>query len=249
MSIPDIPILYLEGILDVKMKKSLSFIILITWFLSLIVVTNVLEGSFKVEYPLLEDTISERYALQDLILILMGFRNLASDIALIELIQYTSSEYSERKDSGGTLYRLFKQHALRVIRIDPYNRPAYLFSAGILAWFKPINRPQEAIDILREGLRYDPTYWQYTLYIGAIAYTREGNIEKMINMMEIAITHPDCPAHVKQLVANVCKKHGYYDKAIAIWMNVLDSNSIDYWDRARREIQEIVNLELRNESS
>jgi len=212
------------------------------------VVTNVLEGSFKVEYPLLKETILERYALQDSILILMGFRNLASDIAWIQLIQYTSSRHSELNDSEGMLYGLFKQHALRVIRIDPYNRPAYLFSAGILAWFRPINRPREAIDVLREGLRYDPTYWQYTLYIGAIAYTREGNIQKMMDMMVLAITHPDCPAHVKQLVANVSKKHGYYDKAISIWKNVLDSDSIDYWDRARREIQEIEDLKLRKES-
>ncbi|OGS27932.1 MAG: hypothetical protein A2297_08010 [Elusimicrobia bacterium RIFOXYB2_FULL_48_7] len=193
--------------------------------------------SWQPSYPHFNELITEQNGLQDISGILMGFRCATADIAWVQLIQYsaTDEDYSSTMD-------LLKPLTLRVVRIDPYFHEAYLFSSGILAWFKNVNRPDEAIELLQEGIRNNPKYWQLRLYLSAIVYKKAAKYSEMAALLEEAIQYPDCPSIIKGILANYYKSSREYGKAIDIWENLLTSNDLEYKDRAREQLLILENL-------
>ncbi|MDI6757257.1 MAG: hypothetical protein QME32_04465, partial [Endomicrobiia bacterium] len=80
---------------------------------------------------------------------------------------------------------------LRVVRLDPHFKYAYLFSGGALAW--NYGRTDEALAILREGIQNNPDYWQFHLYISAILYKQDLKNDEMLSLLEMAIKEKDAP--------------------------------------------------------
>ncbi len=214
------------------------------WLLMIGFFSQGLQESFDWPYPSLNQTLYSRYGLIDSLLILTGFRNLASDVAWIQLLQYVGGPLLP-EESPSRPYDFLEPLSLRVVRIDPFNRYARLYGAGFLGFSRIVRKPEEAIKLLREGIEYDPSFWRYHLYIGAIAYQKKGNTEKVIPLLEEALKYPDCPALVKSVLANIYKKYGQYHKAIRIWENILESEATDYWERAYEEIRELKGLKRR----
>ena len=156
----------------------------------------------------------------------------------------TASAKCVRERSFGRGYAEVAPHAekdtLRVVRIDPYFHRAYLFGAGILAWFKSVDRPEEALLILQEGIRNDPHYWVFRSYAGAIVYQKKEDFGKVASLLEGAVSQPDCPGLVKAILANTYKSMGQYRKSLEVWEVVLgDPDNSDYHARARSQIREL----------
>jgi len=193
-------------------------------------------NSYKLPYVSLNETLWGRYGLQDVGFILAGFRSAAADVAWVQLYQYVGGSPDPEEDLSRP-YDFIKPMSLRIIRLDPYYRAAYKFSAGILAWFKSVNRPDEAVYIVQDGIKNEPNYWPYHLYMGAIAYRKSKQYGKMLELLEQAAKYPDCPTLIKAILANGYKAAGKYRKALLIWLDVLETGSPDYYNRAREQIE------------
>jgi len=217
----------------------------------LAVLVTLMLGSFQAmhkaypwPYPPMSHLIAERTGLQDAALITAGFRPLAADIAWIQLLQYVGG-WILPGEQEVSRYLLLKDMTLRVTRIDPYFRQVYLYSAGMLAFFRNIDRPDEALEVLGEGIRTNPQFWPLRVTVAAIGFMRGEEFEPMVRLLEDVIAHPDCPPVTKSILANAYKAHHRDADARRIWELILgDPNAGMYHDKARREIVEIDTRQL-----
>jgi hypothetical protein len=196
--------------------------------------------AFPWPYPTFDQLMTHRSGLQDVSLMTAGFRPLAADLAWIELLQYVGGGFLPGEDRTRG-YAELESMTLRVTRIDPYFRHAYLYSGSMLAFFRNINRPQEALDVLFEGIKNNPEYWPLRTTAAAIGFQKADQFDRMALALEASIQYPDCPSLVKSILANGYKAHHRPRDAIRIWENVL-SNPKDELYHAKAE-QEIKGLE------
>lgn len=176
------------------------------------------------------------YAFQDAALAAAGFRAPAADLAWIQLLQYTAGGVPELPDRPGHPYEHLGPLSLRVTRLDPSFHRAVLFAAGILAWFHGIERPDEAADLLNEGMRRMPEQHVYALYLAALAYKKQGDTDRMIGLLESSFDHPETPSTMKAILANLRQSRGQYREALALWERILDSDR-DRSEHARAKVK------------
>ena len=176
---------------------------------------------------------------------LLGMRRIFADITWIQTLQYyggtgsddmvSEEEYKKyatdksRKGEYGRYSHLLK-FCKKTVGFDPYFKYVYLFGSASLAW--NLNRYDEALDLLNEGIQYNPTYYPFHLYAAAIVYSKEGNAEKMIENLETAVRYKDCPFEVKLILGNFYMKNGRYEKSADIWLDVYKTDP-DAKNRAR----------------
>ncbi len=177
------------------------------------------------EFPPLSALPATPLSLQDVALASAGFRAVAADLAWVQLLQYAAGSLPQWPDAPGRSYEHIMPLCLRVARLDPAFHRAYYFGAGILGWFHGIDRPDDAIELLREGQRSDPGEKRYALYIAALAYQKKGDVDKTVALLEVLVDDPAAPALLKPILANLYKKRGDYAKAIALWERVLDDEN------------------------
>ena len=194
-------------------------------------------------FPPLSELPSTPFSLQDAALVSAGLRAAAADLAWIQLLQYSAGQYPELSDEPGVTYKYIRPMAQRVVRLDPSFHRAYLYGAGVLGWFKNVMRPDEAVDLLKEGMRNDPGEPLYSEYIAALAFQKRGDTTRMLAILEPAAADPRSPVVMKDILANLNKKQGEYAKALALWEAMLDNeNETGEWPRARLQIAEIRRL-------
>ena len=173
--------------------------------------------------------------------VLFGLRRLTADIGWIAVLQYYGAheEGGHEEHFGEGNYSALEKLVLRVVRLDPSFLYAYLYGAGSLAF--NLNRPDQAMDLLKEGIEYNPTYWRFRLYVGAIVYKQKGRFDEMLALLEDAIKYPDCPTLIKSVLANLYKDRKNYTRALDIWMGVLESGESDatFQQQAKRQIEEL----------
>ncbi len=188
-------------------------------------------------YPHFKELIPNVNSFQDATFIVLGFRALAADVAWVQLLQNMGG--AENAENKGNL-PLLKNDTLRVTRIDPWFVRAYLFGSALLAWMHNTGRADEALEVLAEGIKYNPDEWSFRTYAAGIGYMKNNEMDKMIRMLEDAVHDPKCPATVKSILANAYKAQKRYADAIAIWEDVLSTPSArDYHLRARTELSKL----------
>jgi hypothetical protein len=152
----------------------------------------------------------------------------------------------------GGVYQDLYRHCQRVVQLDPFFSFAYLYGAGSLGW--NLNRPDEAIELLRSGISNmenykaeitkDPRqpYWQFHLYLAALTYTKTGESDKMRELLETAVLQPECPNMVKVLLANIYQKDSLFLPALKLWLGIYDSGDPSYSQRSAQKIAELRKL-------
>ena len=191
-------------------------------------------------FPPLAELKPGPFAFQDAALAVAGFRAPAADLAWIQLLQYAAGSLPEYADRPGHPYEHLATLSLRVTRLDPSFHRAVLFASGILAWFRGVERPDEAAELLNEGMRRYPDQPMYALYLAALAYQRQGDTDRMIALLESTFDRPETPSTMKSILANLRQSRGEYREAIALWERILDSErDRSEHARARAKIAEL----------
>ena len=146
-------------------------------------------------------------------------------------------------DRPGHPYEHLSELSLRVTRLDPSFHRAALFAAGILAWFHGIERPDEAADLLNEGMHRSPEQPLYALYLAALAYKKQGDTDRMVALLESSFDLPETPSTMKAILANLRQSRGEHREALALWERIRD-NDRDRSEHARAKIKiaELKNL-------
>jgi tetratricopeptide (TPR) repeat protein len=184
--------------------------------------------------------INDQMALQDVTLIVLGFRSVAADLAWIQLLQYFGGAQIFDLKEEARDYRSLKPLTQSVMRLDPTFVRAVSFGAVSLAWLKIVQRPEEAIELLKEGIEYNPTYWPFQSYLVSMGYQAQDQFENMLAALGDTLRHPDCPIVVKAIVANTFKLHKKYREAYFIWENIFRSTDDPaYKNRALQQMQEL----------
>lgn len=188
-------------------------------------------------------------ALQDVAFTVAGFRRAAADVAWIQFLHVIAvdvhgeehehedeHEHGGEHEEGGTTAGV-RDAALRVARLDPSFIQPYLFGAGILAFDRSEPRPDEALELLREGIERNPKDRRLQLVTAAILYKIRDKPGPMIEELEKLAVEPDCPGLMRAILANLYKRQGRNDKALAMWTLVLEGpDSSGERERAEREI-------------
>ena len=184
----------------------------------------------------------EQHELGDMGGVLLGMRRLAADVAWIQLLQYYGTPEAHGEDThghgpaefGGGRYPDFLARAKRVVDIDSTFHYAYLYAASSLAW--NLERPDEALALLADGVARNPTYWRFRMYAAAILYRRQGRFDDMLNLLENVANYPDCPNLVRVLLARVYESRRLWGRAEALWEQIRVSGDPDYLHMARQKL-------------
>lgn len=187
-------------------------------------------------FPRLAELTAGPFAFQDAALAVAGMRAPAADLAWVQLLQYAAGALPEYADHEGHAYEHLGTLSLRVTRLDPSFHRAVLFGSGILAWFRGVERPDEAAEILHEGMRRSPDQPLFPLYLAAIAYKKQGDQDKMIALLESSFDLPETPATMKAILANLRQSRGEHREALALWARILE-NDRDRSEHARARIK------------
>ena len=194
-------------------------------------------------FPPLSSLPSTPLSLQDAALASSGLRAAAADLAWIQLLQYSAGGMAEVTDEPGKPFEHIKPMAERVVRLDPSFHRAYLYGAGVLGWFRNVERYDDAVELLQEGIRNDPGEPRYSEYIAALAFQKRGDTAHLIEILVPLAADPRSPIEMKAILANTYKSRGEYAKALAIWEDMLDNeDDAREWPRARGQIVEIRRL-------
>ena len=176
------------------------------------------------EFPSLSELPATPFTLQDASLASFGLRAAAADLAWVQMLQYVGASLPGLPaDRPGRPYDHLLTLALRVARLDPSFHRSYLYAAGILGWFRGVDRPEEAVALLQEGIRRDPGEPLYALYLAALAYKQKGETDRMIALLESAFEDPRTPSQMKTILANARKARGEYAQALALWERILET--------------------------
>lgn len=129
-------------------------------------------------------------------------------------------------------------YALRAGQLDPFFHYIYLFAGGALAF--NLSRDDQALDVLAEGVRNDPTFWRYRLYIGAIGFSKARDVRRAVPLLEEAMKYEDCPTLLKNILGNIYKQGKDYRNAARVFLNILEtSRDPGYTETARRKLREM----------
>lgn len=229
-------------------------------FIFLVAAQGLSARFFRPAYPAFGRPVLDNYALTDVSVVLSGLRRLGADLSFIQLLQYYASEMTEEEhremveeghfhigsEGAADLHPHMRLHnypellaySLRAASLDPYFHYNFIFTAGALAF--NLNRDDEALALLREGARWDPDFWQYRLYAGAIGFRKAANVDKVVSLLEEAIKDPECPSMVQNILANIYKRQGNYGRAAEIYRRMLEtSRDPAYVDTAREKLEEL----------
>ncbi len=116
--------------------------------------------------------------------------------------------------------------SLRSVNLDPYFHYSYLFGSGLLAFY--LNRYEDALKIIQRGIERDPAYWRFRLYAGAIGYKSQNQTDKVIPLLEEALSDPNCPTMIANILGNLYEMTGAYAKAAAVYRHILATSRDGY---------------------
>jgi tetratricopeptide (TPR) repeat protein len=141
---------------------------------------------------------------------------------------------ADATDQPSQGFPLLADFAIRAGTLDPRFHFAYLFASGALAF--NLNRGEDAVRVLEHGIRGDPSFWRYRMYLGAISYRKNQETEKVIETLEQTIIDPDCPSMIKNILAHIYIKKGNLKRAAEIYVNLLESRDPSYSIHAENQL-------------
>jgi len=150
-------------------------------------------------------------------------RKSSADKAWMDILQYCGGR-EFYLDRGQKLVRL----ANLATDLDPRFVYVYQFSGSMLMW--QCNRPREAVDLLKKGIRNNPSERRLQLYLAAFTYYRLKDLSAQIATLEELVAMPDAPPMLYRILANVYMKRGDLQQAAKMWVFIAE-RSDDWSDR------------------
>ncbi len=190
--------------------------------------------------PSLSELEPTPFTFRDSMLAASGLRAAAADLAWVQLLQYMAGNLPELADRPGRRHDRVLELSRRIIRLDPSFHRAALYGASVLGWFEEVDRPDEALALLEEGIRRSPEEPLYKLYLAALAFKRKGDDGRMTALLEASFDDPRTPTTMRAILANLYARRGEDDKAALTWRRILD-NPVDAEEhpRARQKLAQL----------
>lgn len=190
--------------------------------------------------PSLSELEPTPFTFRDSVLAASGLRAAAADLAWIQLLQYMAGNLPEIVDRPGRRHDRVLSLSRRIMRLDPHFHRGALYGASVLGWFEEVDRPEEAVELLEEGIRRSPEEPLYKLYLAALAFKREGDDARMVGLLEASFDDPRTPTTMRAILANLYARKGDDAKSLETWRRIL-ANPLDSGEhgRARERIAKL----------
>lgn len=145
--------------------------------------------------------------------------------------------HSHFEDSLGA-FPYLDLYALRTGQLDPFFHYVFLFTGGALAF--NLERDSQALEVLAAGVRGDPTFWRYRLYIGAIGFRKDKDGARAIPLLEEAMKYEDCPSLLKNILGNIYRQRKDYRNAARVYLNIIKTGrDQEYIELSQRKLREM----------
>jgi tetratricopeptide (TPR) repeat protein len=150
-----------------------------------------------------------------------GLRLLASHIFWIKVLVY----YGDAENSLDHYSQIYPYCSLAT-DLNPYYIPSYQFGASVLAFH--VKRVEEAVKLLQKGIEANPRSKVAPLVVllAAIGYQNVEKYDQVIPRLEALINSGNAPRMMVNILANIYKKVGRYDDAIALWRKILKNAEV-----------------------
>lgn len=176
----------------------------------------------------------ENLETQEVLLSLGGWRELAGDFVVIELMLAYAEHEHEHAQEADAIYIISK----RLMALDPLFRYGIEFAVAALAF--SLNQDERAVELLNSAIQADGQYWPYSLYLASIAYKKANNYSKALDELEKIRRFAQCPTMLKNIMANIYIKLGKTAEAIFLYQEMLSAPESDYRDLAQKKLKTIV---------
>lgn len=157
----------------------------------------------------------------------LGYDALLADIYWIRAVVYFGGQHiSEAKDKT---YDLLFPFLELVTSLDPRFSAAYRYGAIFLSEPYPSGpgRPDQAIELLRRGLEFDPTRWEYARDIGFVHAWTYRDFKTAAQWFQKASEMPNAPVWLKSTAAMMLTQGGARTAARALWRELYETSDVD----------------------
>ena len=211
------------------------------YFFPLFLSLFLLNGFFPSFEPTqaLPDFSSSKHPVEILTLLNLGLRRLAADIEMVRLLIYYGSSEAMADDlnppKGVPLYPGIFPRAREILSLDPSFSYVRLYAAGALAF--NLGRPDEALELMREGLILEPDNSKYKAYIAAIAFSQKGDERQAVEALGPYLHSPKTPSMIKNVAAFIYLRLKEWPQAAELYQELLNSKDAGYRKEAKKMLR------------
>ena len=126
---------------------------------------------------------------------------------------------------------------LRILALDPYWTHPVLWGAGALAF--SLDRPDEALLVLDEGLKARPNDPKMLATVAAVGYQKRGDLVQSLERLMPVVDSGDAPTMLKNIAAYMNERAGHPDVALRLYREILQSRDVSYHDNAERGLRRL----------
>jgi tetratricopeptide (TPR) repeat protein len=142
---------------------------------------------------------------------LAGMRTVAADWVYIDALQY----YGAVQNRLDGRYRRLDGMARELLWLDPYFHFAVQWAAAVLCW--NVERPSQAVDLLKRAVTADPGHPRYQQYLAAIAYEQGRFVPQTLGLLERLVQEPERSEILLRTLGNLYLKYGMWAKVRPYW--------------------------------
>lgn len=170
----------------------------------------------------------------------LGMRRLAAELGFIRALVYYGTHEDEHEghsaddghDHGAKGYEELLPRFLRILALDPYWTHPVLWGAGALAF--TMERPDEAILVLDEGLKAHPKDAKLLATVAAVGFQRTGDLPRALERLMPVVDSGEAPTMLKNMAAYMNERAGHRAVAVRLYREILESRDASYHDNAAR---------------
>ena len=179
----------------------------------------------------------------------LGMRRLAAEVGFVRGLVYYGTHVDDLEEHGpgdghdhgaaeeGHAYGELLPRFRRILALDPYWMHPVLWGAGALAF--TLDRPDEALLLLDEGLRARPTDAKLLATVAAVSFQKRGDLPSALERLMPVVDSGEAPTMLKNMAAYMNERAGRRDVAARLYREILASRDASYFDNAQRGLHRL----------
>jgi hypothetical protein len=163
----------------------------------------------------------------------LGYREVAADWVWFQAVQYFGGYAKKEHDLAyfGGLINI-------VTDLDPHFLFPYIFGAIVLS--QDMGDLERGVEVLKKGMRRNPTAWEIPFEIGFLYYVDARDSERAARYFELAARLPGGSDRARRFAAFVHSKAGHRETSIRMWEEIARQSEQPYMrEMAERYIEKL----------
>jgi TPR repeat protein len=163
----------------------------------------------------------------------LGYREIAADWIWFQAVQYYGGYALQQHDLA-----YFNGLIDIVTDLDPHFEFPYIFGSVVMS--QDMGDLERGVEVLKKGMRANPTDWHYPFEIGFLYYVVAQDANRAARYFELASRLPDSGAVPARFAAFVHSKAGHEETSIRMWEEIARESDQPYMrDMAKRYIEKL----------